>query len=113
MKEIFVGQMDFLTHIQIGLLDGPITIIITSNPMMMVCNVNREFTIGSYFINHGSILGLSEQDCVELRRDFEIPFKFRQITGTSMTSSLYKWNDRGCKEENYFLCERPIADGEE
>lgn len=57
------------------------------------------------------ILGLSEQDCVELRRNFELPFKLRQITRTSMTTSLYKWNDRGCKEENYFVCERPIADG--
>lgn len=58
------------------------------------------------------MLGLSEQDCIELRRSFELPFKLRQIAEASMTSPLYKWNDRGCDEENYFLCERPIADGE-
>ncbi|XP_055617633.1 uncharacterized protein LOC129762992 isoform X3 [Toxorhynchites rutilus septentrionalis] len=48
--------------------------------------------------------GLSGQDCVEIRRQFQTP------PGTSATMSplapSYMWNDRDCESRNFFLCER-------
>ncbi|XP_062537723.1 uncharacterized protein LOC134206060 isoform X2 [Armigeres subalbatus] len=48
--------------------------------------------------------GLSGQDCVEIRRQFQIP------PGTSSSASplaqSYMWNDRDCEARNFFLCER-------
>ncbi|XP_065085313.1 uncharacterized protein LOC135707424 isoform X2 [Ochlerotatus camptorhynchus] len=48
--------------------------------------------------------GLSSQDCVEIRRQFQTP------PGTSLNvnplAMSYMWNDRDCDTRNFFLCER-------
>ncbi|KAJ8915776.1 hypothetical protein NQ315_004588, partial [Exocentrus adspersus] len=44
--------------------------------------------------------GLSEQDCVEVRRAYSLP-----SSSTRLTSS-FMWNDRDCSTPNYFICER-------
>lgn len=44
--------------------------------------------------------GLSEQDCVEVRRTYALP------SSTSSVANNYMWNDRDCSTPNYFICER-------
>ncbi|GBP53096.1 hypothetical protein EVAR_43382_1 [Eumeta japonica] len=43
--------------------------------------------------------GLSAQDCVEVRRAFP----------PRPPAPSFFWNDRGCKEHNYYVCQKPIA----
>uniref|UniRef100_A0A182KC98 C-type lectin domain-containing protein n=1 Tax=Anopheles christyi TaxID=43041 RepID=A0A182KC98_9DIPT len=51
--------------------------------------------------------GLSGQDCVEIRRHFQIAASSGQTTPTVSPLTLsYMWNDRNCDARNYFLCER-------
>lgn len=57
------------------------------------------------------ILGLSAQDCVELRRYFRIPPAIQAKMKIVPVTLTYMWNDRDCNEKNYFLCERPLSDG--
>lgn len=56
-------------------------------------------------------IGLSGQDCVEMRRYFRIPPAIQAKTKSVPFTSTYLWNDRDCNEKNFFLCERPISDG--
>ncbi|KAJ9588502.1 hypothetical protein L9F63_018158, partial [Diploptera punctata] len=44
--------------------------------------------------------GLSEQDCVELRRVYHLPSSNERLAHSFM------WNDRDCSTPNLFLCER-------
>ncbi|KAG5899365.1 hypothetical protein JTB14_036854 [Gonioctena quinquepunctata] len=44
--------------------------------------------------------GLSDQDCVEVRRIYPLPVASARLTATFM------WNDRDCSTPNYFICER-------
>ncbi|KAL0822201.1 hypothetical protein ABMA28_004331, partial [Loxostege sticticalis] len=46
--------------------------------------------------------GTSGQDCVEARREFP--------PRPAPSSPTFMWNDRGCREHNYFVCERPSVD---
>ncbi|XP_024085463.1 uncharacterized protein LOC106663479 isoform X2 [Cimex lectularius] len=49
--------------------------------------------------------GLSDQDCVELRRLYKLP-------GFSRASDLaetFMWNDRDCKHDNLYICERLVS----
>ncbi|GLV32032.1 lectin-24A [Carabus blaptoides fortunei] len=48
--------------------------------------------------------GLSDQDCIEVRRLYHLP------TASVRLSSSFMWNDRDCTTANYFLCERLVAD---
>uniref|UniRef100_A0A182J3R6 C-type lectin domain-containing protein n=1 Tax=Anopheles atroparvus TaxID=41427 RepID=A0A182J3R6_ANOAO len=51
--------------------------------------------------------GLSGQDCVEIRRHFQIASSSGQTTPTmSPLTMSYMWNDRNCDAPNYFICER-------
>ncbi|KFB42558.1 AGAP000443-PA-like protein [Anopheles sinensis] len=51
--------------------------------------------------------GLSGQDCVEIRRHFQIASSSGQTTPTmSPLTMSYMWNDRNCDARNYFICER-------
>ncbi|CAG4946475.1 unnamed protein product [Parnassius apollo] len=43
--------------------------------------------------------GTSGQDCVEVRREFP--------PRPTPSEPTFMWNDRGCHEHNYFVCERP------
>uniref|UniRef100_A0A1B0GQ85 Uncharacterized protein n=1 Tax=Phlebotomus papatasi TaxID=29031 RepID=A0A1B0GQ85_PHLPP len=52
--------------------------------------------------------GLSSQDCVEMRRLFRLP-PGNQPSQAPLTAS-FMWNDRDCKTDNYFICERPMID---
>lgn len=55
--------------------------------------------------------GLSEQDCVEIRRYYHRPSANGiSISASSLTDS-FMWNDRDCTTRNFFLCERPLIDG--
>lgn len=56
-------------------------------------------------------VGLSAQDCVELRRYFRIPPPIQAKTKVVPVTLTYMWNDRDCNEKNFFLCERPLSDG--
>lgn len=56
-------------------------------------------------------VGLSGQDCVELRRYFRVPPSVQSKPKTVPLTTTYMWNDRNCNEQNYFLCERPMSDG--
>lgn len=51
--------------------------------------------------------GFSEQDCVEIRRNYNQP-----ATVTSFLTESFMWNDRDCATKNSFICERPIVNGE-
>ncbi|PZC73055.1 hypothetical protein B5X24_HaOG210143 [Helicoverpa armigera] len=42
--------------------------------------------------------GTSGQDCVEARREFP---------PRPPAADTFMWNDRGCREHNYFVCEKP------
>ncbi|ENN79783.1 hypothetical protein YQE_03839, partial [Dendroctonus ponderosae] len=44
--------------------------------------------------------GLSEQDCVEVRRTYTLP-----STSVSLAPG-FMWNDRDCATLNYFICEK-------
>lgn len=55
--------------------------------------------------------GLSSQDCVELRRYFRVPPAVQLKSKTIPLTMTYMWNDRDCTAKNYFLCERPMSDG--
>ncbi|XP_065162399.1 uncharacterized protein [Atheta coriaria] len=44
--------------------------------------------------------GLSEQDCVEVRRVYALP------SSSGSLAAGYMWNDRDCSTPNYFICER-------
>ncbi|XP_017779050.1 PREDICTED: uncharacterized protein LOC108564494 isoform X2 [Nicrophorus vespilloides] len=44
--------------------------------------------------------GLSEQDCVEVRRIYSLP------TSSASLASTFMWNDRDCSAPNFFICER-------
>lgn len=58
--------------------------------------------------------GLSNQDCLEIRRHFHVPpglSSTQTIPQTSTMTTSYMWNDRDCGAKNYFLCERSIVDG--
>ncbi|KAJ8974343.1 hypothetical protein NQ317_007308 [Molorchus minor] len=48
--------------------------------------------------------GLSEQDCVEVRRAYSLP------NSSSRLASHFMWNDRDCSTPNYFICERLKSD---
>lgn len=52
--------------------------------------------------------GLSNQDCVEIRRHFNKPAS----SGSFMTDS-FMWNDLDCSTENFFICERPLINGKQ
>ncbi|XP_058822414.1 uncharacterized protein LOC131683943 isoform X3 [Topomyia yanbarensis] len=52
--------------------------------------------------------GLSEQDCVEIRRQFQTP-PSTSAAISSLTVS-YMWNDRDCATQNHFLCERVVVE---
>lgn len=54
--------------------------------------------------------GLSNQDCIELRRYFRTPPGI-QINRNPLTNS-YMWNDRDCNARNFLICERAMSDGE-
>ncbi|KAL4705988.1 hypothetical protein ACJJTC_004967 [Scirpophaga incertulas] len=47
--------------------------------------------------------GTSGQDCVEARREFP--------PRPSPVAPSFMWNDRGCREHNYFVCEKPSVEG--
>lgn len=49
--------------------------------------------------------GLSNQDCVELRKNFSFP-----TTGPGFTEKFF-WNDRNCQTNNMFICEQPKQKG--
>lgn len=49
--------------------------------------------------------GLSDQDCIEVRRIYTLPAATARLTNTFM------WNDRDCSTPNYFVCERLQNDG--
>lgn len=49
--------------------------------------------------------GTSGQDCVEARREFP--------PRPASAAPTFMWNDRGCREHNYFVCERPSIEGKE
>lgn len=49
--------------------------------------------------------GLSEQDCVEMRRIYSLPSSAPNL------ASNFMWNDRDCATPNYFVCERLQNDG--
>lgn len=49
--------------------------------------------------------GLSEQDCVEVRRTYTLP-----STSVSLAPG-FMWNDRDCATHNYFICEKLQNDG--
>lgn len=49
--------------------------------------------------------GLSEQDCVEVRRIYSLP------SSSANLASTFMWNDRDCATPNYFICERLQNDG--
>lgn len=68
-------------------------------------------TILSFIQNHDGFLGLSAQDCVELRRYFRIPPVIQAKTKLVPVTLTHMWNDRDCNEKNFFLCERPLSDG--
>lgn len=56
--------------------------------------------------------GLSGQDCVEIRRHFQIAASGGQTVPTVSPLTLsYMWNDRNCDARNYFLCERMMDEG--
>lgn len=126
-REIFDGQMDFRIRFQIGFPVGPNTAATTSSQMTMVNRtfVGNNFSIGPsppplfslLILNvlHFSCLtqiGLSAQDCVEVRRYFRIPPAIQPKPSIiPLTLTSYMWNDRDCNEKNYFLCERPLSDG--
>ncbi|XP_072375312.1 uncharacterized protein [Diabrotica undecimpunctata] len=44
--------------------------------------------------------GLSDQDCVEVRRIYPLP------ASTARLATTFMWNDRDCSKPNYFICER-------
>nr|XP_029711963.1 uncharacterized protein LOC109407380 isoform X3 [Aedes albopictus] len=48
--------------------------------------------------------GLSGQDCVEIRRQFQTPPGIS--SSVSPLAQSYMWNDRDCDTRNFFLCER-------
>ncbi|XP_058443100.1 uncharacterized protein LOC131425318 isoform X3 [Malaya genurostris] len=52
--------------------------------------------------------GFSEQDCVEIRRQFQTP-PSTPASGSSLAVS-YMWNDRDCETQNLFLCERVVVE---
>lgn len=52
--------------------------------------------------------GLSNQDCVEIRRHFNKP-----ASSASFVTDSFMWNDLDCSTENFFICERPMIDGRE
>lgn len=56
--------------------------------------------------------GLSEQDCVEVRRYFHRPSTTRDLTTNSFLVDSFMWNDRDCSAKNFFICERAILNGE-
>lgn len=60
--------------------------------------------------------GLSEQDCVEVRRYFHRPTTNAAAAGDFASNSFlvdsFMWNDRDCLTRNFFICERPMVNGE-
>ncbi|KAF9410913.1 hypothetical protein HW555_010155, partial [Spodoptera exigua] len=46
--------------------------------------------------------GTSGQDCVEARREFP--------PRPPPAATTFMWNDRGCREHNYFVCEKPSVE---
>ncbi|CAG9761696.1 unnamed protein product [Ceutorhynchus assimilis] len=44
--------------------------------------------------------GLSEQDCVEVRRTYTLP------SASVSLAPGFMWNDRDCATNNYFICEK-------
>lgn len=54
--------------------------------------------------------GFSEQDCVEIRRQFHRP-STGGLSTTSFLTDSFMWNDRDCSTKNFFLCERALDDG--
>lgn len=55
--------------------------------------------------------GLSEQDCVEIRRFYQRPMTNGVMSSSSSFTDSFMWNDRDCTTKNFFLCERPLIDG--
>lgn len=49
--------------------------------------------------------GLSDQDCVEVRRVYSLP------SSSARLAPRFMWNDRDCSTPNYFICERLQNDG--
>ncbi|VEN43937.1 unnamed protein product, partial [Callosobruchus maculatus] len=52
--------------------------------------------------------GLSEQDCVEVRRAYGLPAA--AVGPARLASATFAWNDRDCSTANYFVCERLQTD---
>lgn len=55
--------------------------------------------------------GLSEQDCVEIRRYYHRPSTNGISVSISSLTESFMWNDRDCATRNFFLCERLLIDG--
>ncbi|KAL7030062.1 hypothetical protein ACKWTF_006501 [Chironomus riparius] len=54
--------------------------------------------------------GLSEQDCVEIRKFYHRPSTSGISSTTTSLTESFMWNDRDCATRNFFLCERPLID---
>lgn len=113
-KEISVGTTDYHFHTRVSfwLISRTLHII---NSVVFSLNHLHSTDWFPGWSQHGHYNrqpnddGLSGQDCIELRRDFRVPPGV-QPTNAPLVET-YMWNDRDCNARNYFICERPIADG--
>lgn len=80
-------------------------------PILSLSHLRLLFDSLQPFTGSHRRIGLSGQDCVEMRRYFRIPPAIQAKTKSVPFTSTYMWNDRDCNEKNFFLCERPISDG--
>ncbi|KAL4234951.1 hypothetical protein ACF0H5_006593 [Mactra antiquata] len=55
--------------------------------------------VSHYYIGQPSDDGFSNEDCVEMRREFSLPGK-----GNNLANSFF-WNDRNCEEKNPYICQ--------
>lgn len=114
LKAIFDGLTVFPIHFPTGSPAGQSIAITINSRMMTVLKIYNIFHKNEYLLLIEYNLGLSSksnQDCVELRRYFRIPPAIQAKTKIVPVTLTYMWNDRDCNEKNFFLCERPLSDG--
>lgn len=97
------------------------SLVVDILPMCVCCAFKEWFPGWQQYDNYNrqpNDDGFSDQDCVEARRFYHRPSTSAagaaasELSGSSFLVDSFMWNDRDCLTRNFYICERPMVNGE-